>query len=116
MPLIEGDLLTASVIFWLEVCTRLLAEPLLTPTLIWNTQAGYDGLSPYLYVNFSRIPASGIIHILQIPMDLESLFRVDTLGSRRAEEIVLSIPEDYGRLIETEEISLRQFLEALDGR
>ncbi|GMQ82912.1 MAG: hypothetical protein BMS9Abin05_2379 [Rhodothermia bacterium] len=113
-PLIEGDLLIASVIFWLEVCLRLIASPDLEPTLIWNIRRGSDGAAPSLYINFSKTPASGIVQILQLSLDLENLFRVDTLGTRDAAEIVLSIPERYGRLIETEEISLLQFLDSLN--
>jgi hypothetical protein len=75
---------------------------------------GFEGRPPSLYVNFSALPASGLLHIFQVPLDLENLFPVESAGSRRASDIALSIPSHYGRLIETESISLLRFLRALN--
>lgn len=114
-PLAEGTLLSASVSFWLEACARLLSLPLVRPTLFWNVRNGTDGSTPSLFVYFSQVPSSAFMHIAQLDIDIDTLYVIDGAGNRNPTELVLSIPEHYGRLIESEGLSLWKVLQGLES-
>jgi len=114
-PLADGELLPLSVGFWLDVCSRLSGDSARNPSVIWNVRSTTSGVKPSLYVIYNRAPASAILQILQHPMDLDNLFRVDSPGAGSAAEMVLSIPERVGRLIETEEMPLHGFAQTLEA-
>ncbi len=114
-PLAGGNMVNSSVSFWLEACARILSVPQLQPTLIWNIRSGTSGSAPSLFVYFSPVPPSGFMHITQLDVDFDTLYAIDAIGNRNPAELALSIPEQYGRLIESEDISLWDVLLGLEA-
>ena len=55
------------------------------------------------------------MHISQLDIDFDTLYAIDGIGNRDPAELVLSIPEHYGRLIESEGLSLWKVLQGLES-
>jgi len=112
-PVARGPLAETSVLFWLEVTSRLLAQRDLAASLFWSLGASETQAGPSLYVYFDRVPASGFTALLQSHEDVDSLYRIEAVGRENAALMALSIPEQYGRLIENGDLALNEFLTAL---
>jgi len=107
-PIADGDLQKTSIRFWLDTCSALLDLPGFKSSMVWNLGDGHGSSDSYLYVYFSRVPATGLFGIAQLDIDVNDLYAIDSLQNRNPAELALSIPEQFGRLIEAENLSLAE--------
>ncbi|MBT8399508.1 MAG: type VI secretion system-associated protein TagF [Rhodothermia bacterium] len=113
-PLCEDPrLVRAGVSFWLESCQRITGCPQTYPMLIWSRSGAPFGAAPSLYVNMAKAPASAFLQTLRVPTACDDVFLLEDLGGRSAAEVALSIPALYGSLIESEGLSLLDFVQRL---
>lgn len=99
--------------FWIDVCFRLLDFPDVTPVIFWS-ESGASGDRGSLAL-FFRLPSAHALIPLLSPGAPESdyLCRLETMGGGSAADAALSIPQRLGALLESEHISLKQFLDSL---
>lgn len=113
IPLANEELLIPSVAFWLSVCHRLMGRPGPAPSLIWNIHRARNGNPPLLYVNFSKLPSSGMAHILQVDLDLEDVFRTDLTRGRDAADIRSGMDASIIRLVDDDRLTLREVVDSI---
>ena len=110
-PLASGPLMQTSAAFWLDVCSRLLGMKHFKPTLFINHGYGLDEHPPSMYLYFSHPPGIAFLNIAQALYKHDSLYTLDSIGNRNPAELALSIPADFGLVIESADLPLSQTLD-----
>ncbi len=98
-----------AVAFWIDMCMRLLGHTAVTPVFFWSA-AESDGGRGSLSLFFRLPPPRVLIHLLGDDAAGDHLCDLETMGGGNAAEAALAIPPHLGALLESEEISLRDFL------
>lgn len=109
-----GDALAFHAAFWAELCLRLLDYPDVTPSLFWTARPHPEASDEPALFLFLNPPQPRAFFHLVIP-DAASDYICDLMrmGDDNATEAVLGIPDTYGTMLETEELSLWEFLREL---
>jgi type VI secretion system protein ImpM len=108
----DDEALTAISCFWLEACLRLLDYPSdAEPTFFWTDRPPPDA-APFLLLFFGAPRPHAFFHLMASDDPHELVYPLAHAGDDGA-EAALSIPEEYGRLLETEQITLWNFLREL---
>lgn len=99
------------VAFWLDICFRLLGFPEVTPMCFWS-DADADAVRGSLALFFRLPPAQALTHLLSADAPQNDyLLDLETMGGESAADAALAIPQRLGSLLESEELSLQQFLD-----
>ena len=99
--------------FWLGVCLRLLGYPALQPAFFWMLPDAAHGAAPFLLLALDVPPAKTFAYLLPAPIESDTLCPLESMGTQKAALAALSIPNRYGRMIEDEHLTLRDFLTQL---
>lgn len=96
--------------FWLEACWRLLDHPGVAPTLLWTVPPAEASFA----LLFVGPPRAGVFtHLMTPDTAQDSVFELERVGEQNAAQAALSIPVQYGELLEDEQITLWDFLRRL---
>ncbi len=101
-----------SVAFWMQVCSRLLGISISTPVCFW-TAGGPETTRGFLIVFFGLPPARALADLLPVESPGDYVCDLETMNDTSAAEAVLAIPSSIGALLESEHLSLRDFLSGL---
>ena len=109
-PIASGDLRKTSVQFWINMCSALLGLSEFRSSMFWSLDDGGGGGSSgsFLSVFFSTLPPAGFLGVAHLEADIDELYTIDALNNRNPADLALSIPEQYGRLIESENLILAE--------
>ena len=102
------------VAFWMDLCRRLVGLPIETPVCFW-TAAAPDGQRGYLLLFFRLPPARALSELLLEGSSGDYVCDLEDMNDAGAAEAALAIPSQIGALLESDEISLREFIDALPG-
>lgn len=102
----------ADVAFWMELCRNLVRLPIETPVCFW-TAAAPGGRRGFLLLFFRMPPARALSELLQDGSTGDYVCNLEDMNDAGAAEAALAIPSRIGALLESEDISLREFLDAL---
>lgn len=99
--------------FWMDVCFRLLDFPDVTPVCFWS-ESGGAGDRGTLALFFRLPPAQSLIPLISAEApESDHLCRLEAMGGGNAADAALAIPQRLGALLESEDLSLQQFLDSL---
>ncbi len=97
---------------WVEVCLHLMQTATLHPAFFWAMPE--DGAAAPSLLLTLRPPSAGtFVYLLPAPVDGDTLCDLEHMGTQTAFEAALSIPARYGELLESESLTLREFLHRL---
>jgi len=108
-----GDNHTFQATFWAELCFRLLDGPPAAPSAFWTVPSGENGTEPTLFFFLSPPSPAAFFHLMAPEREGDPICDLVTMGARSATEAALALPETYGKPLETETLTLREFLRAL---
>ena len=109
----DGRTLDYDVSFWLGLCLRLLNYPDIEPSFLWMHPDQKRGTAPFLLLALHSPAPKTFAHLLPAPLESDTLCVLETLGAQNAALAALSIPDRYSRMIEDENLTLRDFLQQL---
>jgi len=111
-PLGEGSTPpTETACFWLDTTLHLLDHPDAEFSFFWSPQSTTSTSSFLLFLGAPR--ADAFFHLLGSDGQNENICNLEHMGRENDTEVALSIPEEYGSLLENEKLSLRDFLRHL---
>lgn len=108
----DDDALTPIACFWLEVSLRLLGYPSVEPTFFWTAQCPTH-VPPFLILFLGMPRPHVFFHLLAPDEEHESVYPLADVGGQNDAEVALAIPEEYGVLLEDEQLRLWDFLRSL---
>lgn len=112
-PLGTGPLSpTKAACFWLDTSLRLLDCPGVECSFFWTPEPP-DSMSSFLLLFLGSPQADGLFHLLRGDGETENIFALDRAGGEDDAEAALSIPDEYGSLLEDDQLPLRDFLRGL---
>jgi len=105
------DIYTNVACFWLEVTLRLLGHPDAQISFFW-TPCSPEVVSPFLLLFIGSPKSSAVFHAFTSDTSNEDIFRLGPAadGSGRGAP---SLPDQYKSLLESGDLSLREFLERM---
>lgn len=99
--------------FWLEACVQLLGHPAAEPTIFWQDRAAHDAESSFLML-FMQPPRPRVFfQLLDATGDDDNICNLAQMGDQTGAEAALSIPAQYGEMLEAEALSLDDVLRRL---
>jgi len=98
------------VAFWVSVVLQLLDAPRLQPSFFWTLPEEEDDRRPALLVALRHPPPDLFTCLLTGGKGEEACRDLETMGGLSAVEAALSIPSRYGSLLESDELTLKDFL------
>ncbi|MEM1128484.1 MAG: type VI secretion system-associated protein TagF [Bacteroidota bacterium] len=107
-PLPSGETMLHAAAFWWELCYRLTQRRVERPSCFWTASA--KAADPFLLFFFQPPPPAAIPELLAVQQDDDRICNLTQMGAANAVEAALSIPPHYGTVIESEHISLWEFL------
>ena len=112
-PLGSEESSTYNVCFWLELCMQLLDHPSVEPTIFWQEEAPQASASPFLLL-FMQPPRPRVFfQLLNATAEDDNICNLARMGDQSGAEAALSIPTQYGEMLEDETLSLHDFLHRL---
>lgn len=105
----EANFMIAS--FWLDVTARLLADNLGTPYYFWSMPFNDKPASLFLF--FRIPPARNFVDLIGTDSASDNICELDQEGKENIDRVMQSLPDQYRALIETSDLTLRQFLDML---
>lgn len=108
----DDDTLTHVACFWLEASLRLLGYPSVEPTFFW-TDRDPPHAAPFLILFLGAPRPHAFFHLLASDEEHESVYPLARVGNQNNAEAALAIPEEYGPLLEDEQLRLWDFLRSL---
>lgn len=104
---------TETACFWLDTSLHLLDHPDAACSFFWNPHAP-DATSSFLLLFVGPPQADAFFHLLGSDGQNEKICRLEEhMGSENDAQVALSIPDEYGALLEDEQRPLRDFLQRL---
>ena len=110
----KPDALAFHAAFWVELCLRLMEYPDVTPSLFWT--AGYNPEAagePELFLFMDPPRPRAFSHLVMPDAESDYICDLVRMGDQNAAEAALAIPDAYGEMLETERLSLWDFLREL---
>jgi type VI secretion system protein ImpM len=101
----EEDAFEAS--FWMHLVRRLVRQSTMTPSF-FLVDAGEDAA---LLLSLRPPPDDLLMHLFDPQAETENVCRLEQMGSLSAVEAALAIPSEYGTMIESESLTLRDMLD-----
>lgn len=99
--------------FWLEACMRLLQGEGLTPSFFW-TYPDQGGRTEPCVLLALRSPAPRLFaYLVSADMGNDNLCVLEQMGRERAAMAALSIPSHYGAMLESDRLTMWEFLQRL---
>lgn len=111
-PLGQNSPLTNTACFWLETSLRLVDYPPIEPTFFWTAQHP-EGAPAFLLFFTGEPRPHYFFHLLAADHPNENICHLEFMGSQNNAEAALSIPEEYGTLLEDEQLCLWDFIRSL---
>lgn len=114
-PLGAGENGPHDACFWLELCVRLLGRSTAGPTLFWRSEALPAHTAPPFLILFMQPPRPSVFfHLLDATLQDDSICDLARMGKQSGAEAALSLPTQYGEMLEALDLSLHQFLSRLE--
>jgi type VI secretion system ImpM family protein len=99
--------------FWLEACIRLFQGNDITPSFFWTYPDPGGQTEPCVLVTL-RSPAPRLFaYLVSADMDNDNLCVLEQMGRERAAMAALSIPSHYGAMLESDQLTMWDFLQRL---
>ncbi len=108
----DDEALTAIACFWLEASLRLLGYPSVEPSFFWTAQRPAH-VAPFLILFLGTPRPHAFFHVLDADGGHELVYPLARVGNQNNAEAALAIPEEYGTLLEDEQLRLWDFLRSL---
>jgi type VI secretion system ImpM family protein len=112
-PLGEGEASpTKTACFWLDTSLHLLDHPDAECSFFWTSQRSTS--TPSFFLLFLGSPrADAFFHLLSANGQTENICELGRMGRMNNTEAALSLPNEYGSLLEDDQLPLRDFLQRL---
>lgn len=112
-PLGQGDASpTKTACFWLDTSLRLLDHPNAECSYFWTPESP-SSASSFLLFFLGYAQADALLHLLGTDGQTEDIFELESRGRENDAGVAVSLPNEYGSLLEDEQLSLRDFLQGL---
>lgn len=113
-PLVQdGQSRAYDVYAWLEICFRLLGHREIQPSFFWSRSEPDSTNRPQLLLTLRTPSPKALSLLLADDLGNDVLCDLEHLGEQSAANAALSIPAQYGALLEDEHISVWEFIERL---
>lgn len=99
--------------FWLGLCLRLLKYPEVQPSFFWTYPDAGQETPPFLLLALYPPASKTFSYLLSAGIDGDTLCELEKIGAENAALAALSIPDQYGRMLEDEQLTLWDFLTQL---
>lgn len=103
---------TKTACFWLDTSLHLLDHPDAACSFFWTPHAP-DARASFLLLFVGPSKADAFFHLLGSDGQNEKICRLEHMGSEDDAQVALSIPDEYGSLLEDEQRPLQEFLQHL---
>ena len=96
--------------FWVKLSLRLLDAANVTPTFFWSVPPGAAENAGTLLLFFRPPPPRVFAHLLSACLESDNICELERSGQEEAARVVLALPARHGRLLESETVTLWEFL------
>jgi len=103
---------TETACFWLDTSLRLLGHPDAECSFFWMSQCS-GATTPFFLLFVGPPRADTFFHFLRGDGRNENICDLENMGRESDAQAALSMPEEYGSLLEDKDLSLRNFLRHL---
>ena len=97
--------------FWIKLSLRVLEATNATPTFFWNDAVDGAKNAGTLLLFFRPPPPRAFTQLLPVRLQSDNICELERAGREDAARVVLSLPDRYGRLLESETVTLQAFLD-----
>ncbi|NBB85896.1 MAG: type VI secretion system-associated protein TagF [Bacteroidetes bacterium] len=100
--------------FWLEWCVQMLDRSLFAgSTLFWQTEDAHASAPPFLMLFMQPPRPRAFFPMLDATTQDDNICNLARMGEQSGAEAALSLPTQYGEMLEADDLSLHQFLDQL---
>lgn len=103
---------TKTACFWLDSSLHLLNHPHAACSFFWTPHAP-DARPSFLLLFVGPSKADAVFHLLGSDGQNENICKLEHMGNENDAQVALSIPDEYGALLEDDQRPLREFLQRL---
>lgn len=108
----DGDRLTKTTCFWLDTSLHLLDHPDAEWSFFWTPRSP-DMVPSFLLLFLGAPRANAFFHLLASDESTEEICKLERMGNETGAQVALSLPEEYGPLLEDRQLPLWDFLQHL---